>query len=184
MIRPDTSKLPKRLLFQHIIIGQSINQRRLEHSYLSLNKKAMCLGCSRSIHKRGMNKYTGSDALWFFPCVGSFVYTFFNQATTVLACSIHHIISVSEQIMTRKAEVGIVRTQAQAGVSWVSLCSEYIECCGLLILVWRTVGYWGEFYYWKSLRIRYYFSCQAESLAGDILIQTNNHFPRSGATLA
>ena len=94
--------------------------------------------------------------------------------------------------MTRKAEVGIVRTHNKHRPECLELvCAQNtlnvvayqiglkvfvdigVEDCGLL----------GEFYYRKSLRIRYYFSCQAESLAGDILIQINNDFPRSGATL-
>ena len=84
------------------------------------------------------------------------MYTFFNQATTVLAsCSIHHIISVSEQIMTRKAEVGIARTHKHRPACLVLVCAQNtlnvvayqiglkvfvdigVEDCGLL----------GEFYY-------------------------------------
>ena len=90
--------------------------------------------------------------------------------------------------MTRKAEVGRARNHKHRPACLVLVCAQntlnvVAYQIGLKVFVDIGVDYWGEFYYRKSLRIRYYFFCQVESLAGDILIKTNNHFPRSGATL-
>ena len=81
------------------------------------------------------------------------MYTFFNQATTVLACSlpsIHHIISVSEQIMTRKAEVGIARTHKHRPECLELVCAQntlnvVAYQIGLKVFVDIGVDYWGNY---------------------------------------